>query len=260
MLRGFYTAASGIRTHEKALNTTANNIANANTSAYKKDHLILGTFGEHLTLRMDRYQNVVGPPIGNEVYMQVVNDKYTIHQQGGFEQTTRPLDMSIMGDGMFVIGTEEGEFLTRDGQFSIDEEGFLVLPGFGRVQGVDGDIDLGGVSDITVDGFGVITAPTIDGEAGEVDELGQLLIAIPEDYAALVKEPSGLYSGASTPAPEDGGDYFVRQFHLERSNVNMAEEMTAMIANQRSLQSCSQIVKMFDQMAETINTRISNVR
>jgi flagellar basal-body rod protein FlgG len=191
--------------------------------------------------------------------MQIADEKYTTHQQGGFELTTRPLDFSIAGDGMFVIGTADGDLLTRDGQFSIDEEGFLVLPGFGRVQGTDGDIDLGGISDITVDGFGNITTPAIDGEPGEVEELGRLQIAIPEDYAALVKEPSGLYSGAYAEAPEEGGDYFVRQFHLERSNVNMAVEMTDMISNQRALQSCSQIVKMYDEMAESINSRISRM-
>lgn len=255
MIRGFYTAASGVYTQEKNLNNIANNISNSNTSGYKRDSLVMGTFGEHVTLRLNAYQEAQRTAIGPAVYMQVVDEKYTTYSQGGFEQTTRPLDMSIMGDGMFVIATADGdERLTRDGQFSLDEEGYLVLPGFGRVQGGNGDIYLG-VSQIAVDATGNIYLENEDGEAELTD---RLQIALPEDYSLLEKDRNGLYIGEDYPiATDEDPNWAVRQYHLERSNVNMADEMTRMIASQRALQSCSQIVKMYDDMAENINARVS---
>lgn len=260
MVRGFYTAASGLWTQEKNLNNIANNISNVSTVGYKKDNLVNGTFGEHMTVRMNSYQQARYEQIGPGAYMQVVDDKYTNYEQGGFEETARPMDMSIMGNGFFVINGEDGEeYLTRDGQFSIDDEGFLVLPGFGRVQGEDGDIEVG-TSSINVDRNGYIF---VEDEEGEFDDVGHLLIAIPDDYDALEKVNNSLYSATDyTPltVEEDiENPPVVRQFHLEKSNVNMGDEMTRMLASQRSLQSCSQIVRMYDELSEQSNSQISRV-
>lgn len=90
-------------------------------------------------------------------------------------------------------------------------------------------------------------------------EAGRLAIAIPEDVDMLEKAANGLYIGEYGYAGEEAGDYVVRQGQVERSNVNMAREMSDMMASQRSLQSCSQIVKMYDEMAEQMNTRIARV-
>lgn len=257
MLRGFYTAASGVWSQEKNLNNIANNISNASTVGYKKDNLILGTFGEHMTLRMNAYQRTGYEEIGPDLYMQVADAKYTNYAQGGFEATTRPMDLSIMGDGFFVVVGEDGEeLLTRDGQFSLDEEGYLVLPGFGRVQGENGDLEIG-TSAMTVDRAGTVYIANEDGEAEDIDKL---LIAIPDDYATLEKSRNGLYTAAGgyTAATEETTPT-VRQYQLERSNVNMADEMTRMLASQRSLQSCSQIVKMYDEIADKTAVQLARV-
>ena len=258
MLRGFYTAASGMVTQEKKLNAYANNITNANTAGYKKDNLVAGTFGEHLINRMNAYQEGGRTPVGPGVFMQVVDEKYTVFSQGGFEQTGRPLDMALQGDGMFVVQDAQGEqYLTRDGQFSIDEEGYLMLPGFGRVQGENGDIELA-TSDIGVDGIGNIYVAEEDED--EPTLVDRLLIAIPDDYTALEKAANGLYTpGEFVLATDETPDVMVRQSWVERSNVNMAEEMTRIISSQRSLQSCSQIVKMYDELAEQTNQKVSHV-
>lgn len=262
MIRGYYTAASGLVTQEKKLNAIANNLTNANTVGYKRDDIIMGTFGQELAVRMNAYQSAASSPIGESVYMQVVDEKYTNHIQGGFEQTTRPLDMSIAGNGFFVVADAEGqEYLTRDGQFSIDAEGYLVLPGFGRVQGEDGDIFLD-TSAISVDRFGGIHA---ENEDGELEHIDTLQIAMPDEDAVMEKHRNSLYvtDDFTVFNPEDLADsefdFAVRQFNLERSNVNLSDEMTNMIASQRSLQSCSQIVKMYDELAAEITTRVSKI-
>lgn len=256
MIRGYYTAASGLVTQEKKLNNVANNLANASTVGYKRENIVMGTFGEHLSIRRNAYQNAGYAGIGPSVYMQVVDGKYTDHAQGGFEETTRPLDMSIMGDGYFVIATPEGEeLLSRDGQFSLDEEGYLILPGFGRVQGEGGDIQAG-VSQIAVDQFGNIA---VEDEEGEFQQIDRLLVAIPDDPATLEKYDNSLFIADGFSDAEGEARGAVRQYWLERSNVNMSDEMTKLLESQRALQSCSQIVKMYDEMAEQIATRISRV-
>lgn len=259
MLRGYYTAASGMMTQEKKLNTFANNISNASTAGYKKDSMISGVFGEHLAIRMNAYQGVPQNPIGPGVHMQIINEKYTDYQQGAFEQTDRPMDMAIAGAGYFVIGKEDGEeFLTRDGQFSLDAEGYLELPGYGRVLGENGEINIG-VSEFGVDAQGNVYVVPFDAEPDDEPELlDRILIVEPTDYETFDKASDKLFA-ADDYEEVDFSATRIMQGRVERSNVNMAEEMTRVIASQRALQSCSQIVKMYDDLSDKINTQISRV-
>lgn len=258
MLRGYYTAASGIVTQEKRLNAYANNITNASTVGYKKDNLVSGVFGEQLSVRMNAYQSAAHNPVGQAVYMQVIDEKYTDYEQGGFEFTQRPMDLAVQGEGFFVVSNENGEYLTRDGQFSLDEEGYLILPGFGRVQGENGPIQIG-TSFMSVDRMGnVYTFPPDAEEEAEATLVDTLRIAVPADITTLDKADNGLYTADGYTAVS-GADTAVLSGALERSNVNMAEEMTRVIASQRSLQTCSQIVKMYDEMADKITSQVSRV-
>lgn len=259
MLRGYYTAASGMVTQEKRLNAYANNITNASTVGYKKDNLVSGVFGEHLAIRMNAYQGVPHHPIGPGVYMQVVDEKYTDYEQGAFELTQRPMDLAIAGEGFFVIQKDDGEYLTRDGQFSLDDEGYLVLPGFGRVLGENGELEIG-TSGFSVDKQGNVYVLPFDAEPEDEPELlDRLLIAEPDNAETFDKAQDSLYAAADGYTPVDWSVTAILQGTLERSNVNMAEEMTRVMSSQRALQSCSQIVKMYDDMADKITTQISRV-
>lgn len=258
MLRGYYTAASGIVTQEKRLNAYANNITNVSTAGYKKDNMVSGVFGEHLAVRMNAYQNMPHNPIGPGVFMQVIDEKYTDYSQGTFEFTQRPMDLAIQGDGFFVIGKEDGEYLTRDGQFSLDDEGFLILPGFGRVMGENGELQIG-TSSFTVDGGGYIWVYPPDMEEGdEPIQLDRFLIVNPDEDTLIDKAQDSLYFSESYSAVSFDATRIL-QGNLERSNVNMAEEMTRVMASQRALQSCSQIVRMYDDLADKITQQVARV-
>jgi len=259
MLRGYYTAASGIVTQEKKLNTYANNISNANTVGYKKDNMIAGVFGEHLAVRMNAYQNVRRHPIGPGVFMQRIDEKYTDYAQGAFDLTNRPMDVAIQGEGFFVISRGDEEYLTRDGQFSLDEEGFLILPGFGRVMGENGEIEIG-TSRFHIDAMGnVVRIPEESGPDGEPEHLDRLLVVEPADWDTFDKARDSLFAAAGGYVPVEWENTAILQGRLERSNLNMAEEMTRVIASQRALQSNSQIVRMYDDLADKITTQISRV-
>lgn len=243
---------------EKRLQAVSNNLANVSTAGFKREDVLFGTFGEHIAVRMNAYN--MGPlnQIGGGVFMQTTESRFTDFEQGGPDVTDRAFDMAIIGDGFFVIDTPEGPRLTRDGQFALDEEGYLVLPGFGRVQGEGGDINLEGRSDFIVSENGNIMLPD---DEGQFEVLTQLSIALVEDTAALDREPSKLWyapDGFETIG-EAPANTMILQRHVERSNVNVTQEMTRMIAAQRSLQSAAQLVRMFDEMSQQGATRISSV-
>ncbi|MCL2056396.1 MAG: flagellar hook-basal body protein [Oscillospiraceae bacterium] len=258
MVRGFYNAGSGMVTQEKRLNMISNNLANVTTAGYKKDGVTMSTFGEHIAVRMNAYQRERTDQIGRGVFMQTTDIDYTNYSQGGFEMTGRPMDFAIAGEGFFIVRDyNDVDYFTRDGQFSLDEEGYLVHPGFGRVQGVDGDIIIG-TSEFKLGENGEIYI--IDWDNDELVYLTQLLIAQPDDYDALHKAPNGMFIPQEYTLGGIGDSSFTTlQGHVERSNVNMAMEMTEMIAAQRSLQSASQILKMYDNMTEQSYSRISRI-
>jgi flagellar basal-body rod protein FlgG len=249
---------------EKKLNTYANNMANVTTTGYKKDNMISGVFGEHLAIRMNAYHRNIKHPIGPGVFMQIVDQKYTDYEQGTFEMTNRPQDIALAGDGFFVIGREDGEYLTRDGQFSLDEEGYLELPGYGRVLGENGEILIGNGGDFHVDSHGGVHVIAFDEESdpeAEAELIDNILVVNPDVWETFDKAPGeeGFYLAPDGYTPVDFTNTQVFQGRLENSNVNMAEEMTRVLYSQRSFQSCSQIVKMYDEMADQINTRISRI-
>jgi len=266
MVRGFYHAGSGMVTQEKRLNMISNNLANVTTAGYKRDGLTMSTFGEHIAVRMNAYQKERTEEIGRGVWMQTADLDYTDFTQGGFEQTNRPMDFAIAGAGFFVIRDDsDNEFFTRDGQFSLDSEGFLWHPGYGRVQGVGGNINIG-TSEFRLGENGEIYL--LDFEEDELVYLTRLLIAQPEhtDWPSYVnmlhKAPNGMYYPPEeyTYGSENDDSFTIIQGHVERSNVNMAMEMAEMMAAQRSLQSASQILKMYDEMTDQSYSRISRVQ
>lgn len=262
MVRGFYTAASGMISQEKRLNAIANNIANTSTAGYKRDDLVLGTFGEHLAVRMNTYNQSPLIAQGDGVFMQTVDSKYTDYVQGGFDYTSRPLDLAIQGEGFFVIRDAAGELrFTRNGQFALDEEGYLILPGYGRVQGEGGDIEIGTSSfAVGADGTVYRMPTTGDAAADEPEEIDALMLAAVDDYAELEKLPSGLFAAENYSYLNiDASDTAVLQGTLEHSNVNITEEMTNMLASQRSLQAASQLVRMHDEMTEQANNQINRL-
>ena len=236
MIRGFYTAASGMYTQQKKTNVFSNNIANVGTSGYKKDRLISSTFSQELVMRLekDNPQN-----FGKFDIIKHPDEVFTDYAQSDFDFSGRPYDMAIMGDGFFTVKTPEGEeLLTRNGQFGIDEKGFLILRGVGRVQSNRGDIKLP-KSDFEVDKNGTIV--TADGKKF------QLKIVAPENKATLSNAFNGTFKDSAPEKQKELKTGFqIMKGVYERSNVDVSEEMTRIIESQRTFQSCSQMVRMID--------------
>jgi len=254
MIRGFYAAAAGVFTQQKALNVISNNISNASTAGYKCQSTTESSFGEHLLNRLSDAKSVAQSNIGPEAYMTINNSEYTDFTQGSLESTGRPVDMAINGKGFFVVESETyGKVLTRNGQFEIDGDGDLYLPGVGKVLNDGGDTINLESGNFTVSPTGIIS---VGGE-----EADALFVAVPGEDTVLKSVGNGVFQ-----VDEDGeyeqaeaGTYGILQGILEKSNISMAQEMSKIIAGQNHYNSCAQIIKMYDKINEMTVNQIGRI-
>jgi len=241
MIRGMYTAGTGMKNCAANINVAGNNITNAATAGYKKDTVTAKSFGSYLTYRMD---GETSQSIGSAVNGVTPDKVYTSYEQGTLQNTGRGLDLALEGEGFFTVQNANGEeLLTRNGSFSVNADGYLTDTAGNLVLGTGGPINVG-TSDITVTTDGEILA---DGAS-----CGILRLACPENMDNLSKAEGTCFFSPSGPSGEFAGS--VRQGFLENSNVDATEEMTNMMLYSRSYQSCSQMIKMMDRiMDKTVN-------
>lgn len=244
MLRGYYTSVNGILNEERILNVITNNLSNTNTAGYKSDAAIPTTFHDNLLLLANGRQSDTGT-----IRYRTLEETKTDLTSGTFEQTDSRLDMAVMGSVYFNIQRRDtGEvLLTRNGQFNIDDEGYLSLGSAGRVIDNNGDPIQLGTADFTVREDGLI----------EVDDGRNIQLAltyIPDD-ADVEKVDTNLirtYDNAQWGNIPNGMVYRIRQGWYERSNVNIAAEMAkAMDANSlfRANSQALQIINSVNQLA-----------
>jgi flagellar basal-body rod protein FlgF len=143
MIRGLYTGASGMIAQMGRINVLSNNLANVDTTSYKRDTTIMKSFPEMLIHRIND-DGVREIPIGSYDLMPVIgkmgtgveiNEVFTNFTQGSFRQTENDFDLALEGEGFFSVQTEDGERYTRNGSFLIDRDGYLVTKDGFRVLG-----------------------------------------------------------------------------------------------------------------------------
>ena len=224
-------------TQNRNLNVISNNMTNVSTPGYKMDRIMQSTFRDEMIYRYDRDGKTA---VGTVSRMNIADERVTDYTEGGIRETGDALDVGLTGNGFFVIDTGEGPVYTRDGSFNLDNEGYLTLPGIGRVQGTNGAIRL------TTDNIIIDKQGNIISEDGN-QFFGTLQIVDFADYGQLTKISGSVFRANAQPQAADRGTT-VTQRYLEDSNVSMAEEMTRMISSQRILQSSAQILKIYDQL------------
>jgi flagellar basal-body rod protein FlgF len=250
MLKGFYNLASGMITQSRVLNTIGNNLANISTPGFKSDRLISSTFRNMLLMRTGNKNKSNPTPLGESSMIRSAVKTYTSYEQGVFKETGRVFDFAIADGGFFRIQTGEGEVLTRNGSFTLDDEGYLYLQHVGRVMGEDGPIILG-TDEFTVDFSGGIY--TQNGFAG------RLALIDFYDYDLLTKTGEGMFQNNDAQNVYNAYEGTIMWKTLEGSNVDTIQEMSAMMSSQRSLQSCSQVIKMYDELLGKAVSEIGRV-
>ena len=239
MNRGYYTAAQGMINQQRIIDAISNNITNVNTAGYRKDEIVLNTFQEQLFLINKRRET------SGTSYQTYVDISKTNLEQGPVEFTDSNFDMGIYGNVYFNIRyNKDGEvYQSRNGQFGLDDEGYLWLGGVGRVQGQNGDIYIGN-DDFVVTEQGVI----MDYDDNVIDTL--LLTYIPPD-ADVHKEGDTLFLYEGDEQLPENEFFVVVQCCYEKSNVDPIKEMTQALEANRMYQANSKILQYFD----TINQR-----
>jgi len=234
-----YAAASGMLARQRSMNAISNNLANMETNGYKRSKVMLEKFGEYLTMKTD--DNRI---IGSKTHGVFAGSTYTDFEQGHIIHTGRKLDFAIDGSGFFTVITEEGEtFLTRDGHFNIDDNGFLMDKNGCFLVGQNGIINLR-EGDFSVSEQGAIITD------GVVTDM--LRITVPENSDGLEVMANGLIELPNIPLIEFTGR--IVRGSIEKANVCITDEMAAMISESRAFQSCSQMLKIADQiMQKTVN-------
>lgn len=251
MIRGLYISASSAVCEGKRIDTISNNIANANTTGFKKDLYVTQSFPEILTMKMGGEAakingiklpaplNVIGT-MNAGVHTSVVVTDFT---QGSLSPTENPLDVAISGSGFFTVETENGERYTRDGSFSLNADGYIVTKDGHMVLGENGYIQING-NDIRIDEKGNIYS------GGEL--IDRLKLVDFQDYSALMKEGSNLYTIISEEwmGQEKAFESTIKQGFIEGSNVNAVKEMTDMITMLRSYEANQRLIRAHDELLE----------
>lgn len=252
MDRGFYSVAAGILTGQKAVNIMSNNVANVNTAGYKSQATQQTSFGEYLLSRISSLSNVAASNIGTGSYMTVNSGQYTDFSQGSLEKTGRNVDMAIQGDGFFLVQSDaNGQVLTRNGQFEINETGNLILPGVGNVLNSNGQPVMVNSSDFALSFDGKIMENGVETQA--------LYIANVLNKNDLKEVGTGFFQTQNGFQPAGANTFTTIQGSIEKSNTDMTDEMSQMISRQNNFQSCAQVLKIYDRINEISANQVGKV-
>lgn len=238
MFKGFYNLTSGMLTQGRRLDVISNNMTNVATAGYKTDTFTATTFDEVMWQRVGNKRKVY-EELGEQSFITAPSELYTDHLQGSFDETGLPLDFGIEGAGYFAVNTPQGRMYTRNGSFSLDNDGYLYLPGQGRVLDPNGQEIQLGTDKLSGDGYGNL----YDATGNYYGSIGVFAFADPGEQ--LEKNDQGMFVSDAQPQAVVS---IVHQKMLERSNVDWVREITQMISGQRAYQSAAEVTKIYDQV------------
>ncbi|MFH1299433.1 MAG: flagellar hook-basal body protein [Planctomycetota bacterium] len=245
MIYGMYLSAQGADSNSVRLDVLSNNMANANTTSFKRDVPVF---------RMNPpFEKKQGPLNGlpgdleNHTGGISLESIRTNFENGSFISTEGDLDLALKGQGFFQVGSRDKSFLTRNGSLAIDADRRLVtadqnLP----IRSKDGNdiaIPLEAVS-VEVSPDGVVTP--IDGNGLPLGSVGQLAVVMPSSLEELVKIGNSLYVTEGQVAPVKEG-VNIQQGFLEASGTNSIEEMMELVTASRMFESNVNMIKLQDE-------------
>ncbi|EAS51715.1 basal body rod protein flgG [Aurantimonas manganoxydans SI85-9A1] len=261
-MRALAIAATGMNAQQTNVEVIANNIANINTTGFKRAR---AEFTD-LLYQVERAQGVAarggqgvvpeGAQLGLGTRLAAIRN---LHIQGTLNQTGNKLDLALNGEGWFQVQGPGGEILyTRDGAFNTNGDGQLVtLDGLL----VDPAITMpANTSEVIVNESGQVFARV--GGAADLEELGQLTLATFANNAGLAAQGGNLFretiaSGAPTAGvPGDEGYATLQQGYLEDSNVDPVKEISELISAQRAYEMNSKVISAADEMASVVSKGI----
>ncbi len=249
MLRGLYTAWTGLVNEQNRMDVMTNNLANASTVGFKKEGSTSQSFDDVLTLKIKDasvgLSNVQRTGIRNPGVK--IGENYVDYTQGSFRETGNTYDLALSGDGFFAIEftNKEGEtstMYTRAGQFTLNKEGYLVTEEGDYVLDTQNrriQLDTLRDTDITTDGR----------ISQEGEEIARIQVADFEDYNYLERYGE-TYFRPLEGARQTEGTATIHSGYLEMANVQIVSEMVNLITITRAYESNQKIIQTYDDSLE----------
>ncbi len=262
MLKGLYTAYSGMINEQNRMDVLTNNLANAATTGYKTVGSTSQTFDTVMAYRIKDAQDgyYTGVKIGRSMPGVKIGETYTDYSQGAFRETGNPYDLALSGPGFFTVeftsrSGEKSTVYTRDGSFTLTKEGYLVTKDgdFVMGEGANGQlqkIQLNPTQEASIDTSGRIV------QNGQT--VAQLKIADFADYEYLKHYGENYY------IPVEGAEMIdtnasVQAGYLEMSNVQVVREMVELISVTRQYEANQKIIQTYDNALEISANRIGKI-
>jgi flagellar basal-body rod protein FlgG len=258
MLRGLYTAASGMNAQQHKIDVTSNNIANVNTTGFKRGRaefqdLMYETLNYTSGNTSATTQNPTGIDVGLGVRVAGIQREFL---QGNISQTGNTFDIAIEGKGFFkVLLPNEDLAYTRNGAFKVNDEGSLVN---GLGYKLEPEIVIpDNVTQVSIATDGTVSG--MDPTSGQITQLGQITLVQFTNPAGLHPYGDSLFtatdvSGVPTDGVAANGTFGnIRQGMLESSNVKLVNEMVDLITAQRAYEANSKSISTTDDMLDIIN-------
>ncbi len=272
MIGSLQTGISGLQQFQEDLQVIGNNIANVNTVGYKSSSM---DFQDQLSQSLEN-RGFNSMQLGEGVATGAINSDYS---QGTINTTGTTTDLAISGQGFFLVtDTSSGlTYATRNGEFNLDGNGYLVNANGNRVQGLmgasatTGDIQINTAAaaaalndttvgatlqSYTINTSGQITASLSDGTTGVI---GQLVLQNFSNPEALVKQGGNLYTFDATAGPlatagtpNTAGLGKIQSGALESSNVDLATQMAGLITAQRAFEANAKMITTSDEVLQTL--------
>lgn len=261
MVKGLYTAFTGMVNEQKRLDVLSNNLANADTNGYKKEGTTSQTFADELAVRIKDTSYYGRPKRLGGMSMGVhIGETYTDYSQGNYKITDNQTDFALNGNGFFAIsytdkaGNTSVKY-TRDGAFIVNTQGYLVTKDGDYVLSRDGARNTNPNAYIRVNPnlpFKVTENGNIYQNDALVGTIGTVDFA---DYNYIAKFGENLYDTVDGAAIIES-EAIVDQGYIEASNVNVVSEMVNMITISRAYQAGQKVINAVD---ETLDKAVNQV-
>ncbi|HHU71004.1 MAG TPA: flagellar hook-basal body protein [Clostridiales bacterium] len=257
MVRGLYTAYTGMKNEQKRLDIIANNLANAATVGYKKESVTNQSFDQVLTTKIkDESEAYNDRPIGRMNLGVKLGEVYTNYNQGSIRQTSNTYDLALDGKGFFNIAVtnrlgEVSTKYTRNGSFTMTNDGFIVDKEGNRLLGEGGEIAVPTeAAEVVIDESGGVFA---DGNF-----IDTILVTDFENYDYLSKFGDTMVEPLEGAVEIETGAS-IRQGFTEQSNVNVVSEMVDLINITRNYEANQKVIQSIDQTLDLAANSIGKI-
>ena len=267
MVKGLYTAHTGMVNEMKRLDIMTNNLANADTIGYKKEGTTSRTFADEYAIRVkDTSAYGMDQRIGSVSLGVHLGQVYTDWSSGSFKVTDRPTDLAVEGNGFFAVSFTDkagntSMKLTRDGAFTLNQEGYLMTKDGDFVLNATGALNNNPGADnyIQLDP----TQPFQVNELGYVYQGNQLVATVGlvdvDNYDFIEKYGENLYN-VLEGGNLQSADGLIQQGVLETSNVNVVSEMVNMITIQRAYEAGQKVITSIDGTLDIAANRLGKIK